>query len=54
MNIQRGIFIFTSEFFNSKVSKKVFDAKSKNKIKKINWVYKLEGFLYYWYRNLIN
>ena len=51
---QRGIFIFTSEFFNSKVSKEVFDAKSKNKIKKINWVYKLEGFLYYLYRNLIN
>ena len=32
--IKRGIFIFTSEFFNSKVSKEVFDVKSKNVIKK--------------------
>ena len=34
--MKRGIFIFTSEFSNSKDSKEVFDVKSKNGIKKIN------------------
>ena len=36
IDLERGIFNFTSEFFNHEESKEVFDAKSKNKIKKIN------------------